>query len=219
MRKTVAVVIVALICLSMIGSSFALYFSHDLVPGAAASSSTDPMAAQIQAVQSQIDGLNQSLKTNPQDTNLRLSLANDYYDLGMLQANLSQSTAQAQATASLKQAVAAYQEVLKTKKDDVNILLDMATAAFFAGDNALAETTYKQALALKPDSFNGLLNYGYFLMNGKGDYLGAIAEFNKALNTNPSPEDADHVKSLISAAQAQLNAANSANSSANGTGK
>lgn len=198
-HRTIAIIIVALVSLSMIGSSFVLFFTNS-PSGASASGSGNNTSTQVQNLQSQIDSLNSGLKSNPQDTNLRLSLANTYYDMGMLQLDSSQE----QATASLKQAVAAYQEVAKTNKDDVNVLVDMATAAFYSGDNTLAETTFKQALTIKPDFFNALLNYGSFLMNAKGDYIGAIAEFNKALNTNPSPTDADRVKSLISMAQAKL---------------
>ncbi|WP_434510926.1 tetratricopeptide repeat protein [Desulfitobacterium sp. AusDCA] len=198
-HRIIAIIIVALVSLSMIGSTFVLFFTNSS-SGASASGSGNNANSQVQGLQSQIDSLNQGLKSNPQDTNLRLSLANAYYDMGMLQLDSSQE----QAAASLKQAVAAYQEVAKTNKDDVNVLVDLATAAFYSGDNTLAETTFKQALTLKPDFFNALLNYGYFLMNAKGDYIGAIAEFNKALNTNPSPTDADRVKSLISMAQARL---------------
>lgn len=202
-NRTIAIIIVVLVSLSMIGSSFVLFFSNSpsTTPTAGTANSSDP---QVQSLQSQVDGINQALKANPQDPNLRLSLANSYYDLAQAQSSSTQSSTKDQANASYKQAVAEYQEVTKTNKD-VNVLVDMATAAFFGGDNALAETTFKQALTIKPDFFNGLLNYGYFLINGKGDYLGAIAELNKALGTNPSQADADRAKSLISMAQAQLN--------------
>ncbi|HVJ49146.1 tetratricopeptide repeat protein [Desulfitobacterium sp.] len=202
-HRTTAIIIVALVSLSMIGSSFALFFSDTPgTPTATAANSKNSADSQVQSLQSQVDGLNQAVKANPQDPNLHLSLANSYYDLGIAQLNSKQDQA---ATASLKQATNEYQEVLKSKKDDVNIMVDMATAAFYGGDNTLAETTFKQALAIKPDFLNALLNYGIFLMEAKGDYLGAIAEFNQALSTNPSSTDADRIKGLISTAQAKLN--------------
>lgn len=202
-HRTTAIIIVALVSLSMIGSSFALFFSDTPgTPTATAANFKNSADSQVQSLQSQVDGLNQAVKANPQDPNLHLSLANSYYDLGIAQLNSKQDQA---ATASLKQATNEYQEVLKSKKDDVNIMVDMATAAFYGGDNTLAETTFKQALAIKPDFLNALLNYGIFLMEAKGDYLGAIAEFNQALSTNPSSTDADRIKGLISTAQAKLN--------------
>lgn len=199
-NRTIAIIIVVLVSISMIGSSFVLFFSD--TPAKSTVSAAD---SQIQNLQSQVDGFNQALKSNPQDPNLRLSLANSYYDLGIAQLNSSQDQAVAgAATTSLKQAITEYQEVLKSKKDDISILVDMATAAFYSGDNILAEATFKQALAIKPDFLNGLMNYGVFLMDAKGDYLGAIAEFNKALNTNPSAENVQQIKSLISMAQSKL---------------
>lgn len=202
-KRIFAIIIVALVSISMIASfTFGLFFSN--TPATPAASTAD---SQVQSLQSQVDGLNQALKSKPEDPNLRLGLANAYYDLGITQLNNvqgDQSVAEAGRT-SLKQAITEYQEVLKTKKDDVNIMVDMATAAFYGGDNSLAETTFQQALAIKPDFLNGLQNYGVFLMQAKGDYIGAIAQFNKALNANPSQQDVQNLNGLISFAQSQLN--------------
>lgn len=205
-NRTIAIIIVALVSISMIGSSFVLFFSDTPVTQTAAQNG-GAADSQIQSLQGQVDGINQALKTNPEDPNLRLSLANSYYDLGMAQRDSSQDQAAAveMANTSLKQAITEYQEVLKSKKDDVGILVDMATAAFYSGDNTLAEATFQQALAIKPDFLNGLMNHGVFLMEAKGDYLSAIAEFNKALNTNPSAENVQQINSLISYAQSKLN--------------
>lgn len=212
-NRIVATIIVSLVILTMTASTFVLILNSNT--GTPTSSTADPSDSQIQSLQSSVDGLNQALKANPQDVNLQLNLANSYYDLAMAQYN---SSSPDRATPNFKQAVTAYQEVIKSNKD-VNVLVDMATAAFYGGDNTLAETTFKQALTEKPDFFNGLLNYGYFLMNAKGDYLGAIAEFNKALNTNPSPTDADKVKNLISMAQAKLVGNTNSKSSTTPAGK
>lgn len=205
-NRTIAIIIVALVSLSMIGSSFALFFTPDSQTVAGNGSEA---GAQIQALQSQVDGLNESLKSKPEDANLHLGLANAYYDLGMTQLNTAegdQAAANAEAgKTSLKQAITEYQEVLKTKKDDVSILVDMATAAFYSDDTDLAEATFQQALAIKPDFLNGLQNYGVFLIQAKGDYLGAIAQFNKALNANPSQADVQNLNELIEFAQSKLN--------------
>ncbi|AHF08316.1 tetratricopeptide repeat protein [Desulfitobacterium metallireducens] len=203
-NRTVAIIIVSLVSLSMIGSSFVLFF-NDTPVAQTATQAGDTADAQIQSLQGQVDGIDQALKAKPEDSGLRLSLANSYYDLGMAQLNSSQDQAVVEAgKTSLKQAITEYQEVLKSKKDDVGILVDMATAAFYSGDNTLAETTFQQALAIKPDFLNALMNHGVYLMEAKGDYLGAIAEFNKALNTNPSSENVQQINSLISFAQSKL---------------
>jgi tetratricopeptide (TPR) repeat protein len=188
----------------MIGSSFVLFFSDTPATQTAAQSGST-VDTQIQSLQGQVDAISQALKTNPEDSNLHLSLANTYYDLGLTQSTAEQDqTAVGEAANNLKQAVAEYQVVLKSKKDDVNILVDMATAAFYSGDSNLAEATFQQALAIKPDFYNALLNHGVFLMEAQGNYLGAIAEFNKALNTNPSQEDVQRINALIGQAQSKL---------------
>lgn len=203
-HRAIAIIIVALVSISMIGSTFVLFFSDSPVTQTAAQTA-NPADSQIADLQSQVDAFNQALEKNPEDTNLRLNLADKYYDLGLAQLSSSQDQSIAEAaTTNLKQAVAQYQEVLKVNKDDVNVLVDMATAAFYSGDNTLAESTFQHVLAIKPDFYNALVNYGIFLIEAKSDYIGAIEEFNKALNTNPSPESAQQLNNLISYAQSKL---------------
>ena len=43
------------------------------------------------------------------------------------------------------QAISYYENVLNTKKD-INVLTDMATAAFYSGQNDLAEKSFKEAV-------------------------------------------------------------------------
>lgn len=203
-HRAIAIIIVALVSISMIGSTFVLFFSDSPATQTAAQTA-NPADAQIADLQGQVDAFNQALEKNPEDTNLRLNLADKYYDLGLAQLSSSQDQSIAgAATTNLKQAVAQYQEVLKVNKDDVNVLVDMATAAFYSGDNTLAESTFQHVLAIKPDFYNALVNYGIFLIEAKSDYIGAIEEFNKALNTNPSPESAQQLNNLISYAQSKL---------------
>ena len=45
-------------------------------------------------------------------------------------------------------AIKYYQNVLNTKQD-INVLTDMATAAFYSGQNDLAEKSFKEVLASK----------------------------------------------------------------------
>ncbi|MEA4903193.1 tetratricopeptide repeat protein [Desulfitobacterium sp.] len=203
-HRAIAIIIVALVSISMIGSTFVLFFSDSPVTQTAAQTA-NTADSQIADLQGQVDAFNQALEKNPGDTNLRLNLADKYYDLGLAQLSSSQDQSIAgAATTNLKQAVAQYQEVLKVNKDDVNILVDMATAAFYSGDNTLAESTFQHVLAIKPDFYNALVNYGIFLIEAKSDYIGAIEEFNKALNTNPPPESAQQLNNLISYAQSKL---------------
>jgi Tfp pilus assembly protein PilF len=201
-HKNVAIVIVVLVAISMIAPSFMLLFStKDNANAVYSLGNSSAGNSSIQGLQSQVDALSEAVKANPQDIPTRLNLANSYYDLAT--AIMGSSTLE-QATPIFKQAVAEYQEVSKSQKD-INILVDMATAAYYGGENDLADKTFKEALVIKPDFLNALLNYGFFLMNAKKDYMGAIAQWNTALTkANPSPEETERLKSFISMAQEQL---------------
>lgn len=203
-HKKMAIVIVALIAISMIAPSFVLLFSNANNSSAVYSkgtSNSNGNNATVQGLQSQVNTLSQALQSNPQDTTTRLSLANAYYDLAV--ATQSGNTS-ADAGPIFKQAVAEYQEVTKTQKD-VNILVDMATAAFYGGEDEIADKTFKEALAIKPDFLNALTNYGFFLMEAKNDYMGAIAQWDTALaKSSPSPEETGRLNGFIKMAQERL---------------
>ena len=151
--------------------------------------------------QDQINSLKQALEANPQDTQTRLTLADTYYDWGMQ--TLSQDMAEenlATTTSILQQAVTEYQEVLKTEKN-VNILVDMATAAFYTSQNELADQTFQEALQEDPNFYNGLYNYGVFLYS-QGDYGKAIEQWEKALALeNISTDDKERLERNIKLAQ------------------
>lgn len=203
-HKRMAIVIVALVAISMIAPSFVLLFSNSNNGNPVYSNSTansNGNNATVQGLQSQVNSLSQALKSNPQDTATRLGLANAYYDLAVATQG---GNSPADAGPIFKQAVAEYQEVSKTQKD-VNILVDMATAAFYGGEDEVADKTFKEALALKPDFLNALTNYGFFLMEAKNDYMGAIAQWNTALaKSSPSQEDTARLNGFIKMAQERL---------------
>ena len=195
-QRLVAIVIATLVSISLIASGFVWVFSDYGLNNKASLANSGSIE---QSLQSQADSLVQALENNPDDANIWLNLANTYYDLG---AAYLQS-APAKAADSFKKAVEAYQIVLKNKKD-VNIIVDMATAAYYAGENDLADKSFQEALTLKPDFYNGLLNYGIFLMNAKNDYEKAIDQWHKALATNPPNEEKERLQNLIAFAQGKI---------------
>ena len=173
-QKFIVYVIVGLLIISLVGTSF--MFLGDIRPSA----SNKP--------QQQIDSLKQALEANPQDTQARLGLANAYYDLGMqtLSQDMSEEVLEA-STSLLKQAVEEYKEVLKTEKN-VNILVDMATAATYAQEYELAEEAFQEALQENPNFYNGLYNYGFHLYV-RNNFGGAIEQWEKALALENITED------------------------------
>lgn len=208
-QRIFATILAVLISVAMIGSAVIGYFVGGGVPSSNSSGAakTNSALADYQAQKAQIQALNQQAKADPGNIQLQTSLGNEYYDAGVA----AQDVAPSEAQGNFKQAVGAYQNVLKTNKDP-NIMVDMATAAFYSGDDDLAEKTYKEALVLKPDSYNALGNYGIFLSQAKKDWAGALALWQKAQPLAQSSDDKDRMKMLISEAESQLKG----NSTANG---
>ncbi|AFM02473.1 tetratricopeptide repeat protein [Desulfitobacterium dehalogenans ATCC 51507] len=186
-QKLTVYVIVGLLIISLVGTSF--MFLGDMRPTVGKN------------YQDQINSLKQALEANPQDTQIRLSLADTYYDWGMQTLSQDMSEENLGATTSiLQQAVAEYQEVLKTEKN-VNILVDMATAAFYTSQNELADQTFQEALQEDPNFYNGLYNYGVFLYS-QGNYGKAIEQWEKALTVeNISKDNQDRLERNIKLAQ------------------
>lgn len=101
--------------------------------------------------------LNQQIRTNPNDIQLQQDLGNSYYDLG----TAARTEAPNEAKSDYIQATVYYQNVLKTKQD-INVLTDMATAAFYSGQNDLAEKSYQEAIKQNPNFQQALFNYGVY---------------------------------------------------------
>lgn len=98
-----------------------------------------------------------------------------------------------------------YQKILKTNQDP-NIMVDMATSAFYSGDYDLAEKTFKEVIVIKPDSITALFNYGIFLSQAKQDWAGALNQWQKALPLAENGSDNKaQIEAMIKQAQSQLN--------------
>ena len=192
-----AVVLVVLISIAMVGSGFSMFFSGSGVPSTDTSKNT---AANYQAKKQSIAAIAEQATKDPGNVQLQSALGNAYYDAGVA----ASEVAPTEVAENYRHAVEAYQNVLKTNKDP-NVMVDMATAAFQSGDNDLAEKSFKEALVLKPDFYNGLVNYGIFLANVKQDMAGAITQWQKAQNIAQSSSEKEQMKSLIDQAQSQLN--------------
>ena len=196
-EKNMMIIVAILIAIMVLGFGGFLTASDK---GKGVFSANDSNLGQ-QSLRNQVDTLRNVVKVNPQDTTARLKLANAYYDLGE---QVRHGKAPDQAIPYFKQAVEEYEEVIKIKQD-INVLVDMATAAFRSGQYELAEKTFNEAITAKPDFLNGLVNYGIFLMDAKKDYLGAIEQWSIALTKgNPTPDQAQLINRYIDWAQDKL---------------
>ena len=77
----------------------------------------------------------------------------------------------------------------------------MATAYWYSGnaDGAIAE--FNKALTYEPNNANTLFNLGIVKWQGKMDVEGAVAVWQKLLDTNPTYEGKEKVQQLIAQAR------------------
>jgi len=90
-----------------------------------------------------------------------------------------------------------YRRALKAKPADASIRTDMATAYWYTGsaDTAIAELN--RALADEPNKPNALFNLGIVQWQGKMDVQGALATWQRLLDTNPYYEGKPKVLELM----------------------
>ena len=211
-HRLFAGILVGLISIAMIGSGFIMYFGGGGIPPAGSTSSTNTVnsEAAYQAQKTRIAAIAKQAEADPNNLPLLKDLGNEYYNAGVD----AQTAAPSEVQENFKNAVEAYQKVLKTDKDP-NVMVDMATAAFRGGDNNLAEATFKEVLATNPGFYNALVSYGIFLAEAKQDLPGAIAQWQKAEGAAPNSSDKKQIQDLITQAQSQLKASANGASSPN----
>jgi tetratricopeptide (TPR) repeat protein len=73
----------------------------------------------------------------------------------------------------------------------------MATAYWYAGNPDTAIAEFKRVLADEPNKPNTLFNLGVVQWQGKMDVKGALATWQKLLDTNPNYEGKDKIVELM----------------------
>jgi cytochrome c-type biogenesis protein CcmH/NrfG len=128
------------------------------------------------------------LKSDPKNADLLASIANVYYD-----------------TQQYPTAIDYYQRSLKVQPANVDVRTDMATAYWYLGAPDTAIQEFNKALAYQPNKANTLFNLGVVEWQGKMDVKGAVAVWQKLLDTNPNYENKDKVLQLMAEAQKHSN--------------
>lgn len=120
------------------------------------------------------------LKSDGANPDLLISVGNIYYDAQQYPV-----------------AIDYYGRALKARPSDAAVRTDMATAYWYMGnaDTALAE--FDKALTYAPTNPNTLFNRGLVRWKGKGDGVGASADWKKLLATNPTYDAKDKVKEML----------------------
>lgn len=128
----------------------------------------------------QAEPLLAQLKADPANSELLAQVGNIYYD-----------------SHQFPTAIEYYQRALKAKPADASVRTDMATAYWYAGDADTAISEFKHALVNEPNKPNALFNMGVVQWQGKMDIQGAIATWQKLLDTNPNYEGKEKIIELM----------------------
>ncbi len=122
----------------------------------------------------------EQLKTEPNNVALLNDLGNIYYD-----------------SKQYPLAIDYYSRSLKLQPTDTSVRTDLATAYWYVGDADTAIAEFNKALAYAPTKPDTLFNLGIVKWQGKHDAAGAVAAWQKLLDTNPAYENKDKVHALI----------------------
>jgi cytochrome c-type biogenesis protein CcmH/NrfG len=162
-------------------ASTALTAPGEGVPAAQAQPSADQMK---KMADTQASPLLEKLKADPNNPELLAEIGNVYYD-----------------TQQYPTAIDFYQRALKAQPSNAGVRTDMATAYWYNGnaDGAIAE--FNKVLTHEPNSANALFNLGIVKWQGKMDVDGAVAAWQKLLDTNPTYEGREKVQQLIAQAK------------------
>jgi len=126
----------------------------------------------------------EKLKADPNNPELLASIGNIYYD-----------------TQQYPAAIDFYQRSLKAQPSNAGVRTDMATAYWYSGNAEGAIVEFDKALRYEPNSANALFNLGIVKWQGKMDVQGAVAAWQKLLDTNPNYEGKEKVQQLIAQAR------------------
>jgi cytochrome c-type biogenesis protein CcmH/NrfG len=126
----------------------------------------------------------EQLKTEPGNAELMAKIGNIYYD-----------------TQQYPTAIDLYHRALDLQPANVGVRTDLATAIWYTGDADTSIAEFNKALSYEPTKANTLFNLGVVKWQGKMDINGAVAAWQKLLETNPNYENKSKVLEMIEQAK------------------
>ena len=134
-----------------------------------------------------IQQLKEAHAKDPGNYEVNKELANNYYDLQRFE-----------------KAIKYYQQALRIRDNDPNLLIDLGLAYFGSNRPDSAVHFVEKALQIQPDHRQGLYNLGIIFYNLEQPAK-AIEFWQKLVNLHPVSEEARVAKDLIKQVQEQLN--------------
>jgi len=142
--------------------------------------------------------LEQALKLEPDNAELQVSLGNTLYDLGVYYAGHGDT---AKANRYFREATGPYERALDIDPSLIGARVDLATAAYYAGLDELAEKHFQEAVRREPDFVNGRINYGVFLYYRKEDPKAALEQWQAALALDLDPALRSQLEAMVEMAE------------------
>ncbi len=135
-------------------------------------------------VEKQVEPLLAKLQSAPKDPSILSDIGNVYYDAQLYE-----------------EAIGYYDRVLEVAPKNLSVRTDRGTAYWYLGDADHALAEFDSVLKEDPKMANTLFNRGMVRWQGKMDVTGAVADWQKLLDTNPNYENREKVTQLIAKAK------------------
>ena len=184
--------VLAVFCL-VLGVALGYLFRGSASPAVAsttASSAADGTQPQVTPEQQKamldqtVAPLLATLKTNPDDFDTIVKVANLYFD-----------------GRQYPEAIKYYQLAAKSQPKNADLLTDLGTSLWYTGDADGAIAEFQQALKYRPDHPGTLFNLGVVRWQGKGDPKGAVQAWEELLQRNPNYPEKQQVQDYIEKAK------------------
>jgi len=153
--------------------------------GEQGSATSAPASSQLPAEHPPVEVLEGLLElqsraqTDLQDSQVRVTLGNSYYDMGRFDA-----------------AINWYEQALQLEPNDVNVRTDLGTAYLYSGNPIKAVDRYKRSLEIEPEHIQTLQNISVAYLS-TGNYVEAIAHLEKLLESHPNYPERQEIEQQI----------------------
>ena len=154
------------------------------MPALGAMAAQPPAQELKQAADTQAAPIIAQLKADPTNAGLLTQIGNLYYD-----------------AKQYPTAIEYYERALKSQPSNTSVRTDLGTAYWYTGNADAAITQYEKSLGFDPNKPDTLFNLGIVKWQGKKDGPGAIAAWQKLLDTNPAYPNKENVLQLIAQAK------------------
>ena len=125
-------------------------------------------------------------QTHPQDSQVRISLGNTYYDMGRFDGALNW-----------------YEQALQLEPDNVDVRTDLGTAYLYTGNPIKAVEHYKSSLEMDPDHIQTLQNISVAYLS-TGNYSEAIGHLERLLQSHPDYPQRKEIEQQIEYIKTQI---------------